>query len=72
MDPAQSWSARAAHCGSLADGENAVAPIKAFGPPVMDAMGPIPYTVQNGLLDAAFPKGALNYWKAQFLTVAQR
>jgi hypothetical protein len=31
-------------------------------------MGPLPYTVQNSLLDAAFPKGALNYWKAQFLT----
>jgi FAD/FMN-containing dehydrogenase len=58
----------AAHCGSLADGEAAVKDIKAFGPPVMDAMGPIPYTAQNGLLDGAFPKGALNYWKSQFLT----
>jgi hypothetical protein len=57
----------AAHCGPLADGEAAVRPIKAFGPPVMDMMGPIPYCAQNGLLDAAFPKGALNYWKAQFL-----
>ena len=34
----------------------------------MDAMGPIPYCALNGLLDASFPKGALNYWKAQFLT----
>ena len=58
----------AAHCGSLADGEAAVKDIKAFGPPVMDAMGPIPYCAQNGLLDGAFPKGALNYWKSQFLT----
>src|SRR5262249_32154972 len=58
----------AAHCGTPADGAAAVAPLKAFGPPVMDAMGPIPYTAQNGLLDGAFPKGALNYWKAQFIT----
>ena len=58
----------AAHCGPLADGEAAVKPIKAFGPPVMDAMGPISYCQQNGLLDAALPKGALNYWKSQFLT----
>ena len=58
----------ACHCGSLEEGEAAVRPIKAFGPPVMDAMGPIPYCDQNGLLDGAFPKGALNYWKAQFLT----
>jgi FAD/FMN-containing dehydrogenase len=58
----------AAHCGPLADGAAAVAPIKAFGPPVMDAMGPIPYCQQNALLDAALPKGALNYWKSQFIT----
>jgi FAD binding domain/Berberine and berberine like len=58
----------ATHCGSLQDGDAAVRPMKAFGPPVMDMMGPIPYTTQNGLLDAAFPKGALNYWKANFLT----
>jgi FAD/FMN-containing dehydrogenase len=56
-----------AHCGSLPDGEKAVAPIKAFGPPVMDMLGPIPYCAQNSLLDAAFPKGALNYWKSSFL-----
>ena len=56
-----------AHCGAMADGEALARPIKAFGSPAMDVMGPIPYCAQNGLLDAAFPKGALNYWKAQFL-----
>lgn len=56
------------HCGSLPDGERFAAPIKAFGPPVMDMMGPLPYCVQNSLLDGAFPQGALNYWKSQFLT----
>jgi FAD/FMN-containing dehydrogenase len=58
----------AAHCGSLAEGEAAVRGIKTFGPPVMDMMGPIPYSTQNTLLDAAFPRGARNYWKAQFVT----
>jgi FAD/FMN-containing dehydrogenase len=58
----------ATHCGPLAQGEDALKPIKAFGPPVMDAMGPISYCQQNGLLDASLPKGALNYWKAHFLT----
>jgi len=57
-----------AHCGPLAQGEAAVKPIKAFGPPVMDAMGPITYCQQNGLLDPSLPKGALNYWKSHFLT----
>ena len=58
----------AAHSGPLAEGEAAVKPIKAFGPPVMDAMGPISYCQMNGLLDASIPRGALNYWKAHFLT----
>jgi FAD/FMN-containing dehydrogenase len=58
----------AAHCGPVADGEAAVKPIKAFGSPVMDAMGPISYCQQNGLIDPSVPRGALNYWKSQFLT----
>ena len=49
-------------------GMRAVAPVKAFGPPVMDAIGPMPYEQANQLLDGAFPKGALNYWKSSFLT----
>jgi FAD/FMN-containing dehydrogenase len=56
-----------AHCGDMAGGEAIARPIKAFGQPALDAMGPIAYCAQNQLLDAAFPKGALNYWKAQFL-----
>jgi FAD/FMN-containing dehydrogenase len=58
----------AAHSGSLKDGEHAVRPLKAFGQPVMDALGPIPYATLNTMLDPAFPKGARNYWKAQLLT----
>ena len=33
----------------------------------MDAIGPMPYTQLNGMLDGGFPKGALNYWKSSFL-----
>jgi FAD/FMN-containing dehydrogenase len=56
------------HAGSLEAGASAVAPLKRFGSPVMDAIGPIPYTAVNMLFDAGFPRGALNYWKANFLT----
>jgi FAD/FMN-containing dehydrogenase len=55
------------HCGSLSAGETATRPLKQFGPPVMDAIGPMPYCQLNGMLDAGFPKGALNYWKSSFL-----
>jgi FAD/FMN-containing dehydrogenase len=58
----------AAHSGSIGEGDAAVQPIKAFGAPVLDALGPVPYCTLNTMLDPAFPKGAFNYWKAQFLT----
>ena len=56
------------HCGSLADGESVFRALKAFGPPAMDLLGPMTYTALNGMIDPAFPRGALSYWKAQFLT----
>jgi FAD/FMN-containing dehydrogenase len=57
----------AAYLGPAAGAEAVLGPVKRFGSPVMDAMGPISYVALNGLLDGAFPKGALNYWKAPFL-----
>jgi FAD/FMN-containing dehydrogenase len=57
----------ACHCGSPAEGETAMRTLKRFGQPVMDALGPTPYCQLNGMLDAAYPKGALNYWKSSFL-----
>ena len=56
------------HCGPLQHGATVLRSLKAYGPPVLDMMGPMPYTALNGMLDPAFPKGALSYWKAQFLT----
>jgi FAD/FMN-containing dehydrogenase len=56
------------HCGPLEQGAAAFQSLKAFGPPVMDMMGPMPYTALNGMIDPAFPRGAHNYWKAQVLT----
>ena len=58
----------ASHCGSLEQGEAALRPLKTFGPPIMDTIGPIAYTALNTMIDPAFPRGARNYWKAQFLT----
>jgi FAD/FMN-containing dehydrogenase len=55
------------HAGSLEAGAAAVAPIKRFGSPVTDVIGPMPYTTLNTLFDPGFPRGALNYWKSNFL-----
>jgi hypothetical protein len=56
------------HCGSLDDGAATFQPLKRYGPPMIDMLGPMPYTTLNSMLDGAFPRGALNYWKAQFVT----
>jgi len=55
------------HCGSLEEGEVAMRPLKEFGSPAMDALGSISYCQLNSMLDAAYPRGALNYWKSSFL-----
>jgi FAD/FMN-containing dehydrogenase len=55
------------HCGPLAAGEKATLPLKQFGSPVLDGVGSMSYCELNGMLDAGYPKGALNYWKSTFL-----
>jgi FAD/FMN-containing dehydrogenase len=56
------------HCGDPAQAESDVKPLRDFGPPALDLIGPMPYPVVNTLLDPGFPKGALNYWKSAFFT----
>ena len=53
--------------GDPAEGEKVVAPIKQFGSPALDAIGPMPYLAQQAMLEQAMPPNLLNYWKAEFL-----
>jgi hypothetical protein len=55
------------HCGPPLAGEKAMVPLKQFGSPVLDTVGPTGYCEFNGMLDAGYPKGAFNYWKSTFL-----
>ena len=55
------------HCGPLGESEAALQPIKKFGTPIMDTIGPTTYEATNMMLDAGFPRGALNYWKSNFM-----
>src|SRR5262245_982463 len=55
------------HCGPLAEAETALLPIKKFGTPILDSIGPTSYEDTNKMLDAGFPRGALNYWKSNFM-----
>ena len=55
------------HAGTPEQAEKDLAPLLAFGPPALTDVGQMPYPVMNTLLDDAFPRGALNYWKSSFL-----
>ena len=56
------------HTGDAEQAEADLAPFKSWGSPLMVEVGPMPYPVMNTLLDAAYPKGALNYWLSSFTT----
>jgi len=56
------------HVGDLAEGERVLAPLKQFGPPVLDAIGPMPYLAQQAVVEQAMPPNFHNYWKAEFIS----
>src|SRR5206468_4019292 len=55
------------YAGTPEDGEPFVQPLRAFGPPSADLVGPMPYPVLQSMLDESAPKGLQNYWKSAFL-----
>jgi FAD/FMN-containing dehydrogenase len=57
----------ACHCGPVGDAEAALQPVKKFGTPAMDTIGATTYEATNMMLDAGFPRGAINYWKSNFM-----
>ncbi|MEA2585743.1 MAG: hypothetical protein QOF33_3828 [Thermomicrobiales bacterium] len=55
------------YAGPPEEGEKAVEPLRRFGPPVADLIGPMPYVAVQGIISQAFPHGRLNYWKSTLL-----
>jgi hypothetical protein len=55
------------HCGVIEDGERAVQPLRAFGPPLVDGIALKPYVAHQTMFDAAQPAGRHNYWKTAYL-----
>lgn len=52
-------------------GERALAPVRAFGTPLLDDVGLKPYTDVQQAFDAGFPAGKRNYWKSSFLAALE-
>jgi FAD/FMN-containing dehydrogenase len=55
------------YAGPVEEGEAAVASLRAFGPPAVDIIGPMPYTVVQQLFDAGVPFGLQVYLKSEHL-----
>lgn len=58
----------ACYAGDPAEGARLLDPIKAaVGEPLLDALGPLPYTEQQSRVDAGYPRGEYHYWRSCFL-----
>ena len=57
----------AVYAGSLDAGEEALRPLREFGPPVADLIQPMPYSAVQTMADVLWPPNSLNYWKSGFL-----
>jgi FAD binding domain/Berberine and berberine like len=64
-EPLLGW--RAVVNGSLSEAEPLLAPLRAYGAPILDDIQPRPYLDIQRIVEPAFPPGRLNYWKANFV-----
>jgi len=55
------------YSGAVEDGERVLKPLREFGPPLADMIGPMPYVRVQRMMDDDFPAGRQNYWKSNFL-----
>ena len=53
--------------GAIEEGERVLKPLREFGTPLADMIGPKPYVQVQRMMDEAFPAGRQNYWKSNFL-----
>ena len=51
------------YCGDVASGERELAPLRQFGNPVMDGVGPVPYVTLQTRFDGAWQPGVRSYVK---------
>jgi len=53
--------------GPPEEGGAVLAPLRAFGSPLADTIGPMRYTQIQQMFDGGFPAGLQNYWRSNFL-----
>jgi FAD/FMN-containing dehydrogenase len=66
-DSAQTIALFVCFNGPTAAAQRAVQPLREFGPPLEDHIGPMSYQEVQTMFDGAFPFGRQDYWKSSFL-----
>src|SRR3954447_6948303 len=56
-----------AYAGPIEEGERVLRPMREYGEPAMDMVGPVPYTALQQIIDPGNQPGHNHYWKAEFL-----
>jgi FAD/FMN-containing dehydrogenase len=51
--------------GEIAAGEKLIAGLRAFGPPIVDLVQPMPYTALQSIIDPGNPFGRRQYWRSE-------
>jgi FAD/FMN-containing dehydrogenase len=54
----------ALYAGDMTAGEKALAPLRTYGKPIADVIGPHPFTAFQAAFDPLLTPGARNYWKS--------
>jgi len=55
------------YSGPVEKADEVFAPIRAFGPPLLYGVQPLPLPAWQAAFDGLYPKGAQMYWRAEFL-----
>jgi FAD binding domain/Berberine and berberine like len=63
----QAFAIDVCYIGPMEQGERLVHPLRKFGPPLADQIGPTPYTQLQASGDAFFPPGLHYYYKSHFM-----
>ena len=69
-EPVRGHPSSVASCvtpATLRRARESCAPLREFGPPALDVLGPMPYVAVQHLITEANPPGRRNYWTADFL-----
>jgi FAD/FMN-containing dehydrogenase len=55
------------YTGPVDEGEHALQPLRAYGPPLVDLFQPMPYNQAQRMADFLWPPGLHAYWKSAYL-----